>query len=142
MARDLRLVLMTPVHPPSLGTRLTFQLLRRGRTTIIPQPHGVVPAAAAAAAAATEAEEAQAATPGRAGGKAGKAGSATAVVALQPQQHPLAANRWAKFAVAGGACATALWREAAKELADHAQEVRGGLGGRREEERAGHCQGS
>ncbi|EFJ45410.1 hypothetical protein VOLCADRAFT_105963 [Volvox carteri f. nagariensis] len=94
VARELRLVRVRHVVQPRAGDQLTLALIRRTRTSIIPQPVDP-PAAAAAAAAATTA--------------------ATKPVSVFDR------NPFAKFVVGGEA--SDLWRAAAEQLAVCATEL-------------------
>ncbi|GLC37445.1 hypothetical protein PLESTM_000585400 [Pleodorina starrii] len=104
VARELRLVRVRRVVQPRAGDQLTLALIRRTRTSIIPQP--VDPAAAAAAAAAEAGAAAAAAVGGGGGG--------------QPASL-FDRNPFAKFVVGGDA--SELWRAAAEQLAACAMEL-------------------
>ncbi len=116
---------------------MTFQLLRRPRATIVPEP--VIPglpyghSAASTAAAAAPAGHG---TPGSSGPWAVKATGPPAPVAelrkpIDSFHNPLDTNHFAKFATIGDALP--LWKAAAVELAEYAAQVGAGGGG------AAHC---
>jgi hypothetical protein len=88
---------------------MTFQLLKRGRTTILPSPLGGKVAAVALC---------------DATGKADGASSGVGCVGCEDASpHPLAVNRYAKFATVDQTAALRLLRGVARQLAQCAAEV-------------------
>lgn len=142
VARELRLVRIRAVNPPRPGQQLTMTLIRRTRTSIIPQP--VAPAAAVQGVAAqgqgTEAGAGAGASSGREsgdGGSGGKGGGGKGgkekgkgrekekeKEGVQKAPSPFDSNLFAKFVVVGGCDASELWRAAAEQLAACANQVR------------------
>ncbi|KXZ43366.1 hypothetical protein GPECTOR_92g589 [Gonium pectorale] len=117
VARELRLVRIRRAATLRAGQALTLALIRRNRTSIIPQPVDAEAAAAATAAAAAEAAEAAAAAgegglwPSGGGGGGGSVGPPSL----------FDANPFAKFVVGGSA--GELWRAAAQQLAECAMQL-------------------
>lgn len=133
-------MLITPVAPLKAGSTATFQLLKRGRTTILPQCAGVpVPTAGTTPSTApTAGVSSGKAGTGAKGSGAGGAGGPIAAAAAGGSgtgagsglhTHPLRVNRYAKFATAGSESAMQLWADAASELAAYAAQLtaEGGL---------------
>lgn len=108
VARELRLLKHTLIQAAAVGHNLSFQLLRRGKGSILPQlgGEGLQPNSAAADLAASGA------------GSTAEPAPAAGV------------TRFSKFSTADLSEAVALWRETARKLATHAAEVcEGGVGG-------------
>ncbi|PNW72132.1 hypothetical protein CHLRE_16g681251v5 [Chlamydomonas reinhardtii] len=114
VARELRLVRIRSVAPPRPGQQLTMTLIRRTRTSIIPQPVAAPTQEAAAQGQGLGAETAGAGCSGRESGDGGGGAKATLFV---------------KFVVVGGGCTSELWRAAAEQLAGCANQLlaEGGL---------------
>jgi hypothetical protein len=106
-----------------VGAQATFQLLKRGRTTILPQCAGTGallgrPAASSDGSSSTTTTTATTATSATATTTASGGGASDS----QPP-HPLRVNRYAKFATADSKAAMGLWAGAASELAAYAAQV-------------------
>ncbi len=136
VARELRLVRIRAVNPPRPGQQLTMTLIRRTRTSIIPQPVAAVTAAAGASALGAEAAGAGAgAGSGResgdgGGGAKGKGGKEKEKGKGREKERvqeeapsPFDRNLFAKFVVVGSGHASELWRAAAEQLAACANQV-------------------
>lgn len=125
VARELRLVRVRPVPPPPKpGDSLDLQLIRRGRSSIIPQPITAAPAVGAAAGPglglALSLEQ-----PQEQGGGGRPPVPAAAAAAATPAAPASAfeSNLFAKFVVVEDP--SGLWRAAAEQLAACAAQVRG-----------------
>lgn len=103
VARELRLVNVQQVNPPTVGEAMTFRLLQRPKGSIIPVPvgsaiHGSIP---------------QGAPPRRHRHKKGD----KAQEDHKDEINTLLVNPYAKFAIANNRLANQLWRQSISELA-------------------------